>query len=99
MGILHNSDCIMNQRSKIRCCKEIDVWLYQNDNLIVMAKTENLTKDGMYIKTDGLIFPKDSAVEVAFLQENGKPKKHIKAKVVHRTLTGIGVTFDDNEEI
>lgn len=83
----------MKHRNTLRNTEEVNVWLYQNDSLVAMAKTENMTDDGMYIKTNGLLFPKNSSLDIAFTPENSRPKNRLPAKVVHRTLHGIGVKF------
>ncbi len=83
----------MNQRHASRHDESINVWLYQDNHLIAKAKTKNMTNEGMYINTNGLLFPKNSSVDISFEAENDKPLKRRKAKVVHRNLKGIGVTF------
>ncbi len=85
----------MNHRSALRNNKEIPIWLYQDDYLVTQAKTENLTDQGMCIKTNGLLFPKNATIDIAFAPENNKPLKRRRAKVVHRSLGSIGIMFSN----
>ncbi len=83
----------MKHRSTLRDSKEIPIWLYQNDDLVTQAKTENLTDEGMCIKTNGLLFPKNTTIDIAFAPENNKPSNRRRAKVIHRSLNAIGIEF------
>lgn len=83
----------MENRSQVRTPEEIVVWLYQNDSLTARAKAKDFTEEGMYIQTNGLLFPKNCAVDVVFSSFDDNSTQRKKAQVVHRTLNGIGVKF------
>lgn len=83
----------MEYRHSSRDRKTVDVWLYKNNSLTVRGKTENLSDDGMYIKTNSLLFPINSDVEIVYSNDNSQSTKRVKAQVVHRTLNGIGLKF------
>jgi hypothetical protein len=83
----------MDKRSQPRLEKEMNVWLYRNNNLIAKAKTKNITQRGMYIKIDSLLFPKASTMSVVFSTDKQSSHHQRHAVVVHRNLYGIGVSF------
>jgi len=79
-----------NRKNK-RTVKEINVWLYNNEMLVALARTKNIAEKGFFIKTNVLLFPKNSKLEVVFDIGNKKERCRLPATVVHRSLEGIGV--------
>ena len=72
---------------------DCDVLIYKENSLIVKAHTENCSECGVYLQTDGLLFPKDTSVKLVFSNE-GSQEKPVFGKVVHRTLRGVGIEFE-----
>jgi len=79
---------------------QITVRLYQDDTFVAAAKTQNITKGGMFINTDVLLFPKDSHLDVVFESPVGKSvKQHCySATVVRRCWKGIGICLDIDKD-
>ncbi len=78
-----------------RTAQNINVWLYRNESLIALAKTQDLSLSGMFIKTNVLLFPKDSCLEIVFDNKEKTKRYRIPARVVHRSLQGVGVTLEN----
>lgn len=68
------------------------VRLFKNNVLMAMGYAENLSEQGMFIKTDCLMYPKDSSIEVVFTSDDKKTMRLL-ATVVHRSVNGLGVKF------
>ena len=82
-------------RNLIRKEKTIKVWIHKDNDLLALGLTNNVSPDGMFIKTNVLIFPKNCDFEIVFDVEDGNNTRRcrIPVKVVHRSLKGIGVKF------
>ena len=80
-----------------RICPRVNmclhVSLYRDNELDSNTFTQNCSEHGMYIKTNGLLFPKESEIEIRYIGGKNQPIK-LHAKVVHRSLNGIGISFD-----
>ena len=81
------------QRKHNRSLKEMFVRLYKNKNLQALAKTENLTSSGMFIHTNSLLYPKNFLLDIIYDEPETGKQHCINAKVIHRSLKGIGVQF------
>jgi len=82
-------------RTSDRTAQSINVWLYKNESLAALARTQDLTASGMFIKTDVLLFPKNSYLEIVFDNKEETKRYRVSAKVVHRSLQGIGVSLEN----
>ena len=82
-------------RTNDRTVQNISVWLYKNESLIALAKTQDITASGMFIKTNVLLFPKNSCLEIVFDNKDATKRHRVSARVVHRSLQGIGVTLEN----
>jgi len=80
---------------------QITVRIYQDDTFIAAAKTQDVTKGGMFINTDVLLFPKNSQIDVVFESPVGKSiKRHCyPATVVRRCWKGIGVRLGIEKDL
>lgn len=86
----------MEHRDNSRESRQINVRLYKDNDFIAAARTKNIDQNGMFIKTDVLLFPKNSHIEVVFDVESNKGKVEqcrVPATVVHRSLSGMGIKF------
>jgi len=81
-------------RKDFRSQKKMNVWIYRDQMLMGLARTVNFSSKGMFIKTDALRFPKSSELEVVFNDEHAEQRHCLVAKVVHRSMKGIGIEFD-----
>lgn len=88
----------MDQRPCYRLPVEIDVWLYQNDTLFAKAHLSNVSRDGMFIRTDVMLLSLGSTLRVCLeINEGGKLKQvSFRVKVIHRCLDGVGVQIERN---
>lgn len=82
---------IMEQRSHDRNGEEIPVWLYKGNNITAIARTRNISKKGLFIVTNVLLFPKGTNFDVVFDSKGSATTVRMPVTVVHRTLEGIGV--------
>ena len=80
-----------DNRNYPRTKDDCDVLIYKESQKI-KAHSINLSENGMYLVTDGLLFPKDTQIKLVFSDENTQ-EKFVYGKVVHRTMQGIGVKF------
>jgi len=85
------------QRTNHRISKAMNVWLHKDDCLIALARTENITPSGMFIRADVMLFPKNCQLEVEFDGETSTMRYRVSAKVVHRCLKGVGIVFDTHD--
>ena len=83
------------KRGQCRSLKEFDIRLYQDGSFQKLAKSQNLNSSGMFIDTDALLFSKGSILEIVFENFKGSERFKVEAKVVHRSLKGIGVEFQE----
>lgn len=80
-----------DKRNCPRTENDYDVLIYKAD-LKIKAHSKNLSENGMYLTTDGLLFPKDSQVKLVYIDES--TKNHVVyGKVVRRNMHGIGVSL------
>ncbi len=86
----------MQGRCSHRKAIEFTVRLYKNKALIGLAETLNFASTGLFIKTDALLFPKNSLLEIEFISEGFSKVNRIAAIVVHRSFEGIGVKFEQS---
>lgn len=86
----------MEQRPCYRLPIEIDVWLYQNDVLFAKAGLTNVSRDGMFIRTNVMLLPINSKLSVDIeITTLGETKRvSFPVTVVHRCLDGLGVSID-----
>jgi len=84
-------------RTSDRTAQNINVWLYKNESLIALATTQDLSSSGMFIKTNVLLFPKNSRVDIVFDNKEETKRYRVPARVVHRSLQGIGITLENLE--
>lgn len=84
---------MINHRKTDRSATEIDVRLYEDTNLLALAKAKNHTSTGMFILTNSLLHPKGSSLNVSFEESKSSGTCSYTAKVIHRTINGIGVQF------
>jgi len=85
-------ECIdVDYRQRPRVNKQQKISLYKANFRIGIAYTENVSDNGMYIKTNGLIYPPESMLEIAYLDDSRT--YCLLAKIVHRNRDGIGVKF------
>jgi len=83
-----------DQRSNERNQEEIPVWLYRNNSIAAMARTRDISKHGMFIITNVLLFPKGTRLDVVFEPCEETKRVRMPVKVVHRSLAGIGVELE-----
>lgn len=72
------------------------VRLYRDSSLVALCKVHYAGFSGMFIRTDPLLFPKNTLVEVEFVdnaEQYGATKRS--AVVTERSIHGIGLTFTD----
>ena len=81
------------QRTNDRISKAMDVWLYKDNCRIALARTKNIAPSGMFIRADVMLFPRDCQLEVEFDGETSIERHRVAAKVVHRSLKGMGIAF------
>jgi len=84
---------LKEHRKCIRTATTMDVRLYKSGDLLALAKAVNLTLSGMYIATDGLLYPKGSSLTLVFNEPETSNRCSVEANVAHRTTEGIGVKF------
>jgi len=84
----------IEHRDYNRVAKETKVWLYKDNDIVALALSKNATSTGMFIKTNPLLFPKNSILHVAIDIDNAAKRSVIPATVVHRSLDGIGIEFN-----
>jgi len=84
---------MQEQRGHHRSSTEMNIRLFQNGSLQNLAKTQNLTSSGMFIQTDALLFPKGTLLDIVLEDLNNSVCFKVQAKVIHRSLKGIGVEF------
>jgi len=84
---------MQEQRQHRRSSTEMNIRIFQNGYLQNLAKSQNLTSDGMFIQTDALLFSKGTLLDVVFEDMNHSICYKVEARVVHRSLKGIGVEF------
>lgn len=82
-----------NDRETQRSLIEIDVRLYENSNFLALGRAINHSTCGMFIQTNSLLHPKGSSLNVSFNTPESSETCSFKARVVHRTINGIGVQF------
>lgn len=82
-----------DNRNYPRTDDEYDVLIFK-ENMMVKAHSKNMSEHGMYLTTDGLLFPKNSQVKLVFVEGN-TGENIVYGKVVHRTMQGIGVAFNN----
>lgn len=82
-----------NDRESQRSVIEIDVRLYENSNFLALGRAINHSPCGMFIRTNSLLHPRGSSLNVSFNTPESAAKCSFKAKVMHRTINGIGVQF------
>jgi len=89
-----NGEHIMQeQREHRRSSTEMSIRLFQNGSLQNLAKTQNLTSSGMFIQTDALLYPKDTLIDILLEDQCNSVCFKVEAKVIHRSLQGMGVEF------
>lgn len=81
------------RRNQVRSTITLDLRLYQDDNLQTLAKAKDITVAGMFIQVDSLLFPKNALIDIVFDDAIRKISYRLPAKVMHRSLHGIGVSF------
>jgi len=96
----------MEQRPYYRLPVEIDVWLYNDEDLHAKARIVNITKDGMFIKTDVMLLALGSEIKVVFeISDKGElqnkfskqsSRAALSTTIIHRCLDGIGVRIKEN---
>ena len=86
----------MEHRKQSREQVHQKVSLYKFGMLDSIAYTENYSDQGMYININGLLFPKNSELEILCTELNNNTHR-IVARVAHRDLSGIGVQFKNQE--
>ena len=96
----------MEQRPNYRLPVEIDVWLYNDEDLLAKASIVNISKDGMFIKTDVMLLALGSEIKVVFeISDKGELQNKFSGQssraafsttVIHRCLDGIGVRIKEN---
>lgn len=84
----------MDQRNNERNQEEIPVWLYKNNSIAAMARTRDISKHGMFIVTNVLLFPKGTRLDVVFEPCEESKRVRMPVKVIHRSLAGIGVELE-----
>ena len=89
----------LENRKSDREQKQIKVRLYQDNTFVTLATTNDITINGMFIRTDVLLFPKNSHLDVVLESQLFNSEKPIRypATVVHRSLKGMGICFIDNK--
>jgi len=87
----------MEQRPCYRLPVEIDVWLYKEEGLFAKARLQNVSRDGMFIKTDVMLLALNCQLKVALeINESNATKRiFIPVKVIHRCLDGVGVQIEE----
>jgi hypothetical protein len=88
----------MEKRKFDREAKHIKVRLYQDDTFVTLAKTHDIGKNGMFINTDVLLFPKNSHLDVVLDSQLGdlSERTRYSATVMHRSLRGMGIRLNNN---
>ena len=81
----------MEQRNNERNQEEVPVWLYKNNSIAAMARTRDISKHGMFILTNVLLFPKGTHLDVVFEPCEESKRVRMPVRVIHRSLAGIGV--------
>jgi len=86
----------MEQRPCYRLPVETDVWLYQNGSIFAKASLLNISRDGMFIKTNVMLLPKNSQLDVVMEITEGNVTKRVSylVTIIHRCLDGIGVRIE-----
>jgi len=84
---------MQEQRGHHRSSTELNIRLFQSGSLQNLAKTKNITSSGMFIQTDALLFPKGTLLDVVLEDMDNAVCFKVEAKVIHRSLKGIGVEF------
>lgn len=85
---------MMEQRNDERNQEQIPVWLYKNNSIAAMARTRDISKHGMFIVTNVLLFPKGTRLEVVFEPCEETKRVRMPVRVIHRSLAGIGVELE-----
>jgi len=86
----------MEQRPCYRLPVETDIWLYQNGSIFAKASLVNVSRDGMFIRTNVMLLPINSQLDVVMeIKESGETKRvSYLVTVIHRCLDGIGVKIE-----
>ena len=86
----------MDDRPSYRLPVEIDAWLYKENSLFAKASILNVSHEGMFIRTNVMLLPKNSQLNVKlYILVNGQRKNiSILVTVIHRCLDGIGVKIE-----
>jgi len=86
----------MEQRPCYRLPVETDVWLYQDGSIFAKASLANVSRDGMFIRTNVMLLPINSQLDVVMeINEGGETKRvSFFVTVIHRCLDGIGVKIE-----
>lgn len=90
---------MMEQRNNKRNQEAIPVWLYKNNSIAALARTRDISKHGMFILTNVLLFPKGTRLDVVFEPCEESKRVRMPVKVIHRSLAGIGVELEREPDI
>lgn len=88
----------MEYRWHLRKPLRLDVVLYYRGTRLLQCRAEDISQQGMFLKTGPAFFAKNVPVEVEFALEDAEGKAqtyHLRAVVVHGESDGIGVMFRD----
>ena len=85
----------MHHRLSKREAVEIEIDLYHKDRRLKGYRTRDISRDGMFVKTDGESLPKHAAVAVELRSVAGQSRStlRIPAIVSHTNNEGVGLMF------
>ncbi len=88
---------MQNRRKHDRSTKDVDVRLYKNEEFMSLAKSLDLTPYGIFLQTDVLLFPKGTQLKIAIDDPDNLKRYQKMGTIVHRSLKGIGVQFQQED--
>lgn len=86
-----------DRREHNRSSKNVNVRLYKNEEFMSLAKSLNLTPYGIFLQTDVLLFPKGTLLKIAIDDPSSLKRYQKMGTIVHRSLKGIGVKFQQED--
>jgi hypothetical protein len=85
----------MEHRCSARVPTTAKVLIYQNTIPVALCRTNDIGMGGMFLKYSGIIYPKNTLLELEFnlATESGVKLFHVPACVVHGANEGLGLMF------